>query len=224
MRVVDLLTVVALLFAWPAVPRAGEVAYEAAVEAGREPPVAITAAAVERASPRAEVTLRNTSRQRVTRIDLRWRALGEADRLLGEQVVGFRFPKPFKRGSHRKLLLLAPHPADLVRYAVEVEAIEFEDGTLWPPELWNRHVWASAERGEPWAWHLLGMQYLSGEGRPQDSVLAYAWLHLSAITGNEESMEARDALAAGMAPYEIEEAVKLSRTWAVDQLAPVDPP
>ena len=144
----------------------------------------------------------------------------QADRILSERVVGLRFPKPLKRRDRREQLPLAPPPEGLVRYGVEVRKVEFDDGTLWPPEAWNKRVMDAAERGELWAWHTLGMQYLSGDGRPQDDVLAYAWLHLSALTGNEASIEARDALGAGMAPQALEEAERLSRTWAIDQLVP----
>ena len=74
MRVRGAVAAAGLLLAGPAAAPASEVV----VEAGREPPVAITSVRVEQAPPRAEFTLRNTSGKPVFHVELRWRALGGA--------------------------------------------------------------------------------------------------------------------------------------------------
>jgi TPR repeat protein len=68
----------------------------------------------------------------------------------------------------------------------------------------------AARRGLTAAQVLLGGMYAQGVGVPQDSVLAYAWLHRATVDGHTNAAVARDAVGAILAPDQIAEAKQLS--------------
>lgn len=57
---------------------------------------------------------------------------------------------------------------------------------------------------------LLAGMYAEGVGVPQNSVLAYAWLHRAALDGHENAAAARDAVGAVLVPEQIAEARRIS--------------
>ena len=72
----------------------------------------------------------------------------------------------------------------------------------------------SADQGDAFAQHNLGLCYYNGEGVPKDYVLAYMWVNLSlAEDNNIKAKESIDNLEKEMTPEQIEEAQKLSREW-----------
>jgi uncharacterized protein len=71
----------------------------------------------------------------------------------------------------------------------------------------------AAAQGHTAAQGLLGAKYDLGQGVPQDYVTAHVWLNLAAAGGDKEAAEARDKVAAKMAPAQIAEAQKLAREW-----------
>ena len=75
---------------------------------------------------------------------------------------------------------------------------------------WNRKA---AERGDAPAQGLLGVQYGSGEGVPQDYVIAHMWFNLAAAQGLKEGVTGREWVAALMTSTQIAEAQKLAREW-----------
>jgi len=68
----------------------------------------------------------------------------------------------------------------------------------------------AAQQGLTAAQVLLAGMYAEGVGVPQNSVLAYAWLHRATIDGHTNAAIARDAVGAGMAPDQIAEAKEIS--------------
>ena len=71
----------------------------------------------------------------------------------------------------------------------------------------------AAEQGYALAQFSLGLMYFTGEGLPQDLVLAYMWCNLSAAQGNEVARVSKDRIEAQMTREEIAEAQRLSREW-----------
>ena len=71
----------------------------------------------------------------------------------------------------------------------------------------------AAEQGHAQAQLYLGIRYASGEGVPQDYVLAHMWYSLSAAIGHQDGAKARAAIATLMTPAQIAEAQKLAREW-----------
>lgn len=70
-----------------------------------------------------------------------------------------------------------------------------------------------AERGNADAQNNLGFMYDTGQGVPQDNVLAHMWFNLAAANGNANAAKNRDIVAAKMTPAQIAEAQKLAREW-----------
>ena len=68
-------------------------------------------------------------------------------------------------------------------------------------------------RLRPSASPILGLMYVNGQGVPQDFVLAYMWLNLSATQGFQSAIKNRDIVARRMTPAQIAEAQKLAREW-----------
>ena len=71
----------------------------------------------------------------------------------------------------------------------------------------------AADQGDADAQLLLGSLYLTGNGVPQDYVIAHMWLNLAAAHGKEEAAEGRDHAEKLMTPAQIAEAQKLAREW-----------
>jgi len=73
------------------------------------------------------------------------------------------------------------------------------------------------EQGMSYAQYSLGKLYSDGDGVPQDYVLAYQWLNLSASKISQKYREAvietRDDLAKVMTSDQIAEAQRLAREW-----------
>ena len=78
-----------------------------------------------------------------------------------------------------------------------------------------------ADRGATLAQYFLASMYLTGEGLPQDAVLAHMWLNLAAAKfppGELRELAAndRDGLSKIMTPDQIAEAQRLAREWKPD--------
>ena len=78
----------------------------------------------------------------------------------------------------------------------------------------------SAEQGYAEAQMYLGLNYLMGEGVPQDYVLAHMWSNLAAsrfmdyvIVDRDWAVKNRDIAASKMTPAQIAEAQRLAREW-----------
>ena len=71
----------------------------------------------------------------------------------------------------------------------------------------------AAEGGHPRAQGLLGALYHDGTGVLQDLVLAYKWLSLAAMHGDERSRKARDQLSEELTPAQAAEARRLAQAW-----------
>ena len=62
----------------------------------------------------------------------------------------------------------------------------------------------------------LGRLYVSGQGVPQDYVLAHKWLNLAAAQGGTQrdiAVKGRDLVDSEMTPEQIAEAQRLAREW-----------
>jgi len=75
-----------------------------------------------------------------------------------------------------------------------------------------------AETGTVDAQFNLGLMYSTGQGVPQDYVLAHKWFNLAAMAGNREARENRVDLARDMSPNEIAEAQRLAREWKLTRV------
>ncbi len=69
---------------------------------------------------------------------------------------------------------------------------------------------AASEQGDANAQANLGSMYASGEGVPEDYVLAYAWFNLAGAQGVEEAQEAKDRLSRRMTSEQVARAQELS--------------
>jgi TPR repeat protein len=75
----------------------------------------------------------------------------------------------------------------------------------------------AAEEGRAEAQYNLGLLYSTGQGVPQDYVLAHKWFNLAAMAGNTDAREVRRELARDMTAGEIAEAQRLAREWKMGQ-------
>ncbi len=85
-------------------------------------------------------------------------------------------------------------------------------------------VLGSAEQGDATAQYNLGLMYDSGQGVPQDYVLAHKWYNLAAARYarweadiGASAARNRDRLTAKMTPAQIAEAQKMAREWEPKQ-------
>ena len=74
-----------------------------------------------------------------------------------------------------------------------------------------RALAAAAARGDAKAQFDLGLRYARGLGVPQDYVLGYMWLNLSAAHGLADAIRLRDALGAKLTAAQVNEAQRLAR-------------
>ncbi len=83
--------------------------------------------------------------------------------------------------------------------------------TATPPDAQESAEWfeQAAQAGMLSAMANLGVLYYQGVGRPQDYVLAYAWLARSAAGGFQPARMARDTLATQLTAEQLQEAVNL---------------
>ena len=72
---------------------------------------------------------------------------------------------------------------------------------------------ARAEQGEVSAQVNLGDSYATGEGVPQDDVLAYMWYNLAAAQGTRGAGRDMDDLEERLTREQIAEAQRMSREW-----------
>jgi hypothetical protein len=75
---------------------------------------------------------------------------------------------------------------------------------------WYRRA---ADQGLAIAQFNLGFGYASGQGVPQDDVMAHKWFSLSAAQGNQDAARNRDTIEQIMSPEQIAEAQRLAREW-----------
>jgi hypothetical protein len=164
-----------------------------------------------------DVTLRNVSAKRVVHVGLRWSAFADGSRPLDE-IVSYLPGKNLKPRRSWRRVTPAPDPAvDVDRFTVTVAEVQFADHTVWP-ELESRvYTREAAESGDPRAQYELGLRYRDGRDAAMDPVTAYAWLHLSVLGGHAQAREARDELAATLTREQIEEALRIARSWGVLQ-------
>lgn len=71
-----------------------------------------------------------------------------------------------------------------------------------------------AEQGDAQAQYNLCVFYAKGQGVPQDSAQAYAWINLSAEQGFMSAVEARSKIMKAMTLAQIQEGQRLSQEYA----------
>ncbi|MDT8274259.1 MAG: tetratricopeptide repeat protein, partial [Desulfomonilia bacterium] len=71
----------------------------------------------------------------------------------------------------------------------------------------------AAQQGNSNAQYNIGRLHAYGTGVPQNFVIAYMWLELSASMNNASSLALQAKLKEIMTPEEIREAQKLAREW-----------
>jgi TPR repeat protein len=72
---------------------------------------------------------------------------------------------------------------------------------------------APADHGDADAQANLGVMYATGEGVPQDHVLAHMWFNLAAAQGNDKALRNRDTAGKRMTPDQLAEAQRMAREW-----------
>jgi uncharacterized protein len=75
---------------------------------------------------------------------------------------------------------------------------------------WYRRA---ADQGLAIAQFNLGFGYASGQGVPQNDVMAHMWFNLSAAQGSHDAARNLDTIEQIMTPAQIAEAQKLAREW-----------
>ena len=71
----------------------------------------------------------------------------------------------------------------------------------------------AADQGDAQAQFNLGVLYVTGEGVPEDNVLAYVWWNLAAAQDSKRAKKRKEAIKAKMTPAGIAEAQELSREY-----------
>lgn len=71
----------------------------------------------------------------------------------------------------------------------------------------------AADQGNAFGQYNLGSMYIVGRGVPQDYVLAYMWLNLSAAQGKRDAKKKRAIIARRMTAAQIQDAKRLAREW-----------
>src|SRR5262249_24747939 len=87
------------------------------------------------------------------------------------------------------------------------------DGMKGDPKAALNWFAAAASKGLAIAQYNLGLVYARGEGVPADMKTAYMWFRLAANGGNEDSLQAIDAVAPTLSPEEIGEAEAAAQAW-----------
>jgi hypothetical protein len=165
-----------------------------------------------------DVTLRNASGKRVIHVGLHWTALADGNRPMQDEIVSYIPDKDFKPNRAWRRVTPAPDPAvEVDRFTVTVAEVRFADRTVWPGVEPRAGIREAAESGDPQAQYELGLNYRDGRDAALDPVTAYAWLHLSALGGHGQARESRDELAATLTPEQIDEALRIARSWGVIQ-------
>ena len=72
---------------------------------------------------------------------------------------------------------------------------------------------SAAEQGFANAQYNLGIMYDTGDGVPEDDVLAYMWANLAAAQGHENAQEIQNIIEERMTREQIAEAQRMSREW-----------
>jgi hypothetical protein len=165
-----------------------------------------------------DVTLRNVSAKRVIHVGLRWSALTDGDHSVQDEIVSYLPGKNLKPQRTWQRVTPAPNPTvEVDRFTVAVAEVRFADRTVWPGVEPRAGIREAAESGDPQAQYELGLNYRDGRDAALDPVTAYAWLHLSTLGGHGQAREARDKLAATLTPEQIDEALRIARSWGVIQ-------
>ena len=60
--------------------------------------------------------------------------------------------------------------------------------------------------------------YNNGDGVAQDNVLAYAWLNLAAVSGDDQVVKTRDLYESKLSSVEKSKAQRLSSAWKRGQV------
>ena len=68
-----------------------------------------------------------------------------------------------------------------------------------------------AEQGHVSAQTMLGVMYFSGQGVPQDFVVAHMWLNIASANGDDKASEVRDTVAQKMTSQDISTAQAMAR-------------
>ena len=71
----------------------------------------------------------------------------------------------------------------------------------------------AADQGLASAQLSLGLMYDTGQGVPQNHVLAHMWYNLAGAQGVADAPKYRDRSASKMTPAQIAEAQRLAREW-----------
>jgi TPR repeat protein len=106
----------------------------------------------------------------------------------------------------RRLYRLGGRHADASQAALD-QARFLPDGKASDPPA----LAAAAARHDANAQFNLGLRYVRGLGVPQDYVLGYMWLNLSAAHGLADAIRLRDALGAKLTAAQVNEAQRLAR-------------
>ena len=102
--------------------------------------------------------------------------------------------------------LFLVHPAPGASQATtSCEDVDFES----PFET----VLLCAQQGHAFAQYNLGLRYDTGDGVPEDLVLAYMWFNLSAAQGHEIAQARKERIVARMTRGQIAEARRMLREW-----------
>ena len=174
-------------------------------------PIEILGASVQESPPLYRVTVRNGSRKKITRVDLRWTARDGSGATLRDAIVAYSYGKALKPGAVVEWVKPAGRPqAGTVAFAVGAVEARFADGSEWLADPLTA-VRLAAEMNDPEAQYALGLRYRDGRGLAQDAVLSCAWLNLAVAWGHTEARAARDALP--LTDEQREEALRISRSW-----------
>ena len=73
----------------------------------------------------------------------------------------------------------------------------------------------AAEAGVGEAQFELGLKYATGQGVPQNYVIAHKWFNLAQMHGISEARHHRADLASNMSMAEVARAQRLAREWAL---------
>ena len=90
---------------------------------------------------------------------------------------------------------------------------KWEDSMGHYPQAGIAEAERAAAGGTSEALYQLGLIYSTGNGVPQDYVIAHKWFNLAAMNGSREARGIRAEIARDMTPEQIAEAQRLAREW-----------
>lgn len=98
---------------------------------------------------------------------------------------------------------------------MRIQDLSYAGGESAPTEIKQMVRWlrTSAQEGEAEAQHYLGKLLNGGDGIPQNTTLAYAWLSVAVASGYDKARLLRDEIAQNLSPVALDKGQALAAKY-----------